>query len=161
MAFFLRPGGFLCFSTITSNSERKHVDGIRSNRWKKIIESQFDHLNEIEPEMQHYVRTTIMNVSQMTAEHRDQDKYTDITHLIHRPMLHINFKDRIPSDKHVVAVLVPHRYSPLWKNCPNYDIPYESPLLSELTDKGAVLAGRNELPFMMNPLGDAIIVLDE
>jgi hypothetical protein len=128
---------------------------------RKITESQLDHLTEIEPEMQHYVRTTIMNVSQMTAEHHNQDRYTDITHLIDRPMLHINFKDRIPSDKHVVAVLVPHRCSPLWKNCPNYDIPYESPLLSELTDKGAVLAGRNELPFMMNPLGDAIIVLDE
>lgn len=84
-----------------------------------------------------------------------------IPHLIDRPMLNINFKDRIPIDKHVVAVLVPHRYSPLWKNCPNYDIPYESPFLTELTDKGAVLAGRNELPFMMNPLGDAIIVLDE
>jgi hypothetical protein len=128
---------------------------------RKITESQLDHLTEIEPEMQHYARTTIMNFSQMTAEHRNQDKYTDITHLIDRPMLHINFKDRIPNDKHVAAVLVPHRCSPLWKNCPNYDIPYKSPFLSNSTDKGAVLAGPSKLPFMMNPLGDAIIVLDE
>lgn len=128
---------------------------------RKITESQLDHLTEIEPEMRHYVRTTIMNVSQMTAEHRNQDKYTDITHLIDQPMLHINFKDRIPIDKHVAAVIVPHRCSPLWKNCPNYDIPYKSPFLSNSTDKGAVLAGPNKLPFMMNPLGDAIIVLDE
>jgi hypothetical protein len=128
---------------------------------RKITESQLDHLAEIEPEMRHYVRTTIINVSQRTAEHHNQDKYTDITHLIDRSMLHINFKDRIPSDKYVVAVLVPHRYSSLWKNCPNYDIPYKSPLLSNSTDKGAVLAGPNKLPFMMNPLGDAIIVLNE
>ena len=128
---------------------------------RKITESQLDHLTEIEPEMRKYVRTTIMNVSQVTAEHRNQDTYTDITHLIDRPMLDINFKDRIPRDKHVVAVLVPHRYSPLWKNCPNYDIPYKSHFLAEHTDKGAVLAGPNKLPFMMNPLGDAIIVLDE
>ena len=146
-------------SHLTTNEST--LMGLVLTHGRKITESQLDHLTEIEPEMRNYVRTTIMNVSQMTAEHRNQDKYTDITHLIDRPMLHINFKDRIPNDKHVVAVLVPHRYSPLWKNCPNYDIPYKSPLLSELTDKGAVLAGRNELPFMMNPLGDAIIVLDE
>jgi beta-1,4-mannosyl-glycoprotein beta-1,4-N-acetylglucosaminyltransferase len=44
---------------------------------RKITESQLDHLTEIEPDMRNYVRTTIMKISQITAEHHNQDKYTD------------------------------------------------------------------------------------
>jgi hypothetical protein len=76
--------------------------------------------------------------------------------------LRYTFKDRIPKGKHILAVLVPTRSNPAWKNCPNYDIPYKSPVMMMRGDKGATKVYVREWDiavFSMNPLGDAIIVL--
>ena len=141
---------------------REEFMGFVLKKGKKITQSQLDRLTDNEEFKRFYVGTTILTVSQTTADHSNQDLYEDITARLDKGKLRYAFKDRIPKGKHILAVLVPTRSNPAWKNCPNYDIPYKSPVMMMRGDKGATKVYVREWDiavFSMNPLGDAIIVL--
>lgn len=128
----------------------------------EITQSQLDRLTANEEFKNFYVGTTIMTISQTTADHSNQDLYEDITAKLDRGKLRYTFKDRIPKGKHIFAVLVPTRSNPAFKNCPNYDIPYKNLERAIAGDKGAVqVASAGGGIFTINPLGDAIIVLKD
>lgn len=141
------------------NRNEQTFMGYTLKKGKKITQSQLDRYAEIDPEVRRfYVGTTILTVSQTTADHSNQDLYEDITRRLDKGKLRYAFKDRIPKGKHILAVLVPTRENPAFKNCPNYDIPYKNPVMAMKTDKGAVKVGDKGI-FTLHPLGDAIIVL--
>ena len=132
--------------------------GYALKKGKKITQSQLDRLTDNEEFKRFYVSTTILTISQTTADHSNQDLYEDITRRLDKGKLRYAFKDRIPKGKHILAVLVPTRENPAFKNCPNYDIPYKNPVMAMKTDKGAVKVFDKGF-FLLHPLGDAIIVL--
>ena len=141
---------------------REGFMGYVLKKGKKITKSALDRLTDNEEFKRFYANNTILTVSQTTADHSNQDLYEDITSRLDKGKLRYTFKDRIPKGKHILAVLVPTRRNPAWKNCPNYDIPYKAPVMMMSGDKGAVkvdVKGYDDAVFSMNPLGDAIIVL--
>jgi hypothetical protein len=144
---------------IQYEQNREEMVGWVLKKGRKITQSQINRIAAIDPEIRKfYVGTTILTVSQTTADHSNQDLYEDITKRLNKGKLRYAFKDRIPKGKHILAVLVPTRSNPAWKNCPNYDIPYQNPVCMMRGDKGSVKVGEKGF-FSMNPLGDAIIVL--
>jgi len=145
--------------SIQYEQNREEMVGWVLKKGRKITQSHLNRLAAIDPEIRKfYVGTTILTVSQTTADHSNQDLYEDITARLDKGKLRYAFKDRIPKGKHILAVLVPTRSNPAWKNCPNYDIPYQNPVCMMRGDKGAIKVGEKGF-FSMNPLGDAIIVL--
>jgi hypothetical protein len=144
---------------IQYEQNREEFVGFVLKKGQKITQSHLNRLAAIDPEIRKfYVGTTILTVSQTTADHSNQDLYEDITARLDKGKLRYAFKDRIPKGKHILAVLVPTRSNPAWKNCPNYDIPYKAPVMMMRGDKGATKVDVRGF-FSMNPLGDAIIVL--
>lgn len=148
------------------NRNEQTLMGYTLKKGKKITQYQLDRLTANDEFKNFYVSTTILTVSQTTADHSNQDLYQDITPRLDKGKLRYAFKDRIPKGKHILAVLVPTRENPEFKNCPNYDIPYKNPVKMVAGDKGAIKVGDGEggvfaACFAMNPLGDAIIVLKD
>jgi hypothetical protein len=150
-----------CYDWNSNQNREKEFMGYVLKRGKKITKSALDRFTDNEEFKRFYANNTILTFSQTTADHRNKDLYENIYAELNKGKLRYAFKDRIPKGKHILAVLVPTRSNPAWKNCLNYDIPYNYPVPMMFGDKGGVQVEVDGLDVVvsMYPLGDAIIVL--